>query len=36
MDGVYRYLKACIGDLNIHPRLFEGKIRRLIEAMAEL
>ncbi|KAF8153671.1 hypothetical protein BJ912DRAFT_476922, partial [Pholiota molesta] len=36
MDGLYRYLKACISDLNIYAGLFEGKIRRLIDAMVEL
>ncbi|KAF8198428.1 hypothetical protein BJ912DRAFT_1074363 [Pholiota molesta] len=36
MDGLYRYLQACVSDLKIDAGLFEGKIRRLIEAMNQL
>jgi hypothetical protein len=36
MDGLYRYLRVCICDLDVYAGLFEGKIRRLIESIAEL
>jgi hypothetical protein len=36
MDGLYRFIKSCICDLNIHTGLLEGKIERLVEAMVEL
>jgi len=33
MDGMYKWVKACIEDLHIDEPLLEGKIQRLIEAM---
>jgi hypothetical protein len=36
MDGVYRYFRSCICDLDIPVGLLEGKIGRLVDAMKEL
>jgi hypothetical protein len=33
MDGVFKYLRSCIEDIEIEPCLLEGKIERLVEAM---
>ena len=33
MDGMYKWVKACIKDLHINELLLEGKIQQLIEAM---
>jgi len=36
IDGLYRWLRICVSDLQIEEALLESKIRRLIDAMVML